>query len=162
MLNLTLLIGALSVACGVMGGVFFAFSTFVVRALGDVPARIGIRAMQSINVHAITPIFMTALFGTGVACAGVAVYASTAALDAGALPLIAGAATYFLGTIVVTIAFNVPLNDSLAVLDPEAGDATWVWARYRRQWLAWNHVRTWSGILASAWLAYALMLRESI
>jgi uncharacterized membrane protein len=158
MRDLTLLIGALSVACGVMGGVFFAFSTFVLRALGYVPAAVGIRAMQSINVYAVTVVFMTALFGTGLACAVLAVYAATAGREAATLPIILGAATYLFGSIVVTIAFNVPLNNSLAALDPDAGDAVWVWARYRRQWLAWNHVRTGSAILASAWFAYVLTL----
>jgi uncharacterized membrane protein len=157
MRDLTLLIGAVSVACGVMGGVFFAFSTFVLRALGQLPAGAGIRAMQSINVGAVTPIFMTALFGTGLASAALAVYSATDGLEAGALSIAAGAATYFLGAIVVTIVFNVPLNNALAVLDPDAADAVWIWARYRRQWLAWNHVRTVAGILSSGWFAYALL-----
>jgi uncharacterized membrane protein len=58
----------------------------------------------------------------------------------------------------VTIVFNVPLNNALAVVDRDAGDAGWIWARYRRQWLAWNHVRTVAGILAGAWFALALTL----
>jgi uncharacterized membrane protein len=70
--------------------------------------------------------------------------------------VIAGAATYIIGAIVVTIAFNVPLNNALAAVDPHAGGAASLWARYRRQWLAWNHVRTLSGIAAAAWFTYAL------
>ena len=151
----TLLIGALTVACGVNGGVFFAFSSFVMRALGALPPATGIAAMQSINILAVTPIFMIALFGTAIACVATGVYA--AMLGVAAAPaVLAGAATYVVGTIVVTIGFNVPLNNALAALDPHAGDAVWIWARYRRHWLAWNHVRTVSGIAASAWFAYAL------
>jgi uncharacterized membrane protein len=159
--DLALPIGVLSVACGVVGGVFFAFSSFVIRALGAVAAPSGIRAMQSINVAAVTPLFMTALFGTGLACLGMAAYAVVVGMAAATLPIVAGATAYILGAIVVTIVCNVPLNNSLAVLDPDAGDAVWIWARYRRQWLAWNHVRALASILAAAWFAYALTLLYS-
>jgi uncharacterized membrane protein len=150
------LIGALVVACALNGGVFFAFSTFVMRSLAALPAPDGIRAMQSINVFAVTPVFMAVLFGTGIACVAAAAYAATAGMGAATVPVIAGAATYFFGTIVVTIAGNVPLNNALAAIDPSAADAARVWARFRRQWLGWNHVRTLSGIVAAALFAYAL------
>ena len=61
-----------ALGCGLMGGVFFAFSTFVMRALARLPPAQGIAAMQSINVAAITPSFMLALFGTAAACVLVA------------------------------------------------------------------------------------------
>lgn len=51
-----------------MGGVFFAFSSFVMDGLARIPAPQGIAAMQSINVTAVRPAFMTGLFGTAVAC----------------------------------------------------------------------------------------------
>ena len=148
-------IGALAVACALNGGVFFAFSFFVMRALGALPPAAGIAAMQSINVFAVTPMFMTALFGTAIACVAAGVYAVTAGLP-GTPAVLAGAAIYIVGTIVVTIGFNVPLNNALMAADPRAGDAVLFWARYQRQWLAWNHVRTLSGIGAAAWFTYAL------
>ena len=157
----SVLIGAIAVACACMGGVFFAFSTFVMRALAALPAPAGVRAMQSINIVAVTPVFMTTLFGTALACAGIGGYAAIAGMGAATLPVAAGAATYFLGTIVVTIVFNVPLNNVLATVDADAADAARVWARYRRQWLAWNHVRTVSGILAGASFTYALTVMSS-
>jgi uncharacterized membrane protein len=153
-----LLIAALGVACAVNGGVFFAFSFFVMQALGALPAAAGIRAMQSINVFAVTPVFMTTLFGTGLACLAAAAYAATAGMGTATMPVIAGAAIYFLGTIVVTIAGNVPLNNAVAALDPDAADAVWLWARYRRQWLAWNHVRTVAGIVSGGLFAYAVAM----
>jgi uncharacterized membrane protein len=57
-----------ALGCGLMAGVFFAFSAFVMKALSHLPAAQGIAAMQSINVAAITPLFMAALFGTAVGC----------------------------------------------------------------------------------------------
>ena len=112
--------------------------------------------MQSINVFAVTPLFMIVLFGTAIACVGAGSYAVAAGLASATPPVVAGAVTYFIGTIVVTIAFNVPLNNVLAAVDPEAGDAVSVWARYRQQWTAWNHVRTVSSMAAGGWFAYAL------
>ena len=63
-----MLIVCTAIACAAMGGVFFAFSSFVMRALARMPPAQGIAAMQSINIVAVTPVFMTALFGTAVAC----------------------------------------------------------------------------------------------
>ncbi len=40
-----------------VGGVFFAFSSFVMKALARVPSPEGIAAMQSINVVVINPSF---------------------------------------------------------------------------------------------------------
>jgi len=59
---------ASALGCGLNAGVFFAFSSFVMPALARVPAAQGIAAMNSINVFAVTPVFMTALFGTAAAC----------------------------------------------------------------------------------------------
>jgi uncharacterized membrane protein len=57
-----------ALGCGLMAGVFFAFSAFVRHALARLPAAQGIAAMQSINVAAINPMFMVAFLGTAVAC----------------------------------------------------------------------------------------------
>ena len=56
-----------ALGCGLSAGALFAYSSFVMRALARVPPAQGIAAMHSINVVAVTPVFMTALFGT-VAC----------------------------------------------------------------------------------------------
>jgi len=53
-----------AVGAGLSAGVFFAFSTFVMKALGRLPDTEGISAMQAINKAAPTPAFMAALFGT--------------------------------------------------------------------------------------------------
>ena len=46
------------VGAGTVGGVFFAFSTFVMKALAQLPARQGIAAMQRINVVVLNPLFL--------------------------------------------------------------------------------------------------------
>jgi uncharacterized membrane protein len=43
-----------ALGCGLVAGVFFAFSTFVMKALARLPAEQGIAAMQAINAAAAT------------------------------------------------------------------------------------------------------------
>ena len=151
------LIVCTAIACAAMGGVFFAFSSFVMRALARMPPAQGIAAMQSINIVAVTPVFMIALFGTAAACVIVAVSAVTDWQGVRSPYLLAGSVSYVVGAIVVTIACNVPLNNALAGLDPESSDALLFWPTYVRQWTAWNHVRTMSGLAAAALLTIAIM-----
>lgn len=131
---------AAALGSGLAAGVFFAFSTFVMPALGRLPAERGVAAMQAINVAAINPWFMTALFGTAAVCLATIV-AALVSWDASYGPyLLIGGGLYLLGVIGVTMAFNVPRNDALARLDPI--EAETYWAPYLREWTAWNHVRT--------------------
>ncbi|WP_382162736.1 DUF1772 domain-containing protein [Hydrogenophaga sp. ANAO-22] len=129
-----------------VGGVFYGFSTFVMKALAQLPAAQGVAAMQRINIVVINPWFMGAFMGTlllSIACVVVAVMAGSAALLAGGL-------LYALGTFGVTMAFNVPRNNRLARLDPASSDAAAYWPTYVREWTRWNHVRTGAALVAAA------------
>jgi uncharacterized membrane protein len=64
-----------ALGCGLVAGVFFAFSTFVMPALARLQPPQGITAMQSINITAINPLFMLAIFGTAAACLFLAISA---------------------------------------------------------------------------------------
>ena len=132
-----------ALGCAAVGGAFFTFSSFVMRALDRLPAAAGVAAMQSINVTVINPVFMTALFGTGAACVALAVVEmSGAVLAAGGL--------YIVGVLGVTMAYNVPRNNALAALDPVADGTDGAWRRYVKEWTAGNHVRSVAGIAAAA------------
>ena len=50
-----------------VGGIFLAFTSFVMKALARVPAQEGIAAMQSINVVVLNPSFLGTFAGTAVA-----------------------------------------------------------------------------------------------
>ena len=149
---LTALTVAAVVGCGLNGGVFFAFSSFVMQALGRLRPAEGAAAMQSINVTAVTPVFMTALFGTGALCVAVLV-AGVAALDESyGGYLVAGGALYLIGTVLLTMTYHVPRNNALAAADPETAEGTRVWARYLREWTRMNHVRSAAALAAAALL----------
>ena len=132
------LLGTLTaVGCALVGGVFFAFSGFVMPALGRLDD--GASAMRAVNVTAVRPPLMVLLFGTAAACVAVLV------VGPGVLPRV-GAGLYLAGTVGVTIAANVPLNDRLE-RDPST------WPAYLRTWTRWNSLRT-----AAATAAAVLLL----
>ncbi len=103
-----------------VAGSFFAFSTFVMRALGKLPPPQGIAAMQSINVVVINPWFMTAFTGTALACVAAMIVSLVRWPESGAAWLLGGGLLYFIGTFVVTMLYNVPLNNALAAVDPDS------------------------------------------
>ena len=145
-----------ALGCGLIGGVFFAFSTFVMRALGRLPPAQGISAMQNINVTVINPLFMAAFLGTAALCVLLAILSLTRWQGPGAAWLLAGSVLYLAGNIVVTMAFNVPRNDALAAVDPGSVEGARLWADYLVGWNLWNHVRTVTGLLSAASFMAAL------
>jgi uncharacterized membrane protein len=152
------LTGAAAVASGLVAGVFFAFSTFVMPALRRLPAAQGIAAMQSINVTVITPLFMLALFGTTVICVVLAVIAVVHWREAAARLVFAGAITYVLGTTLMTMAYHVPRNDALERVDPHASDAPAKWSAFFAEWTHMNHVRTVAALAACICFVIALRI----
>ncbi|HLG55394.1 MAG TPA: anthrone oxygenase family protein [Vicinamibacterales bacterium] len=148
-----------AIGAALIAGSFFAFSTFVMRALEALPPPHGIAAMQSINVVVINPWFMTAFLGTAVLCAGVGAAALARWHDPGAGYLLAGAVLYVAGTFLVTMVFNVPRNDALAQVSPTSAEAARLWAAYLSAWTAWNHVRTVAALGAMVSLTIAFRVR---
>ncbi len=142
---------------GLVAGVFYAFSTFVMKALARVPSEQGIAAMQSINIVVINRWFMSAFFGTAAACVLVVVFTLLRWSGPGAVYPLVGGLLYLIGTILVTIAFNVPRNNALAAADPQSADGTRLWAGYITSWTAWNHVRTAAALVAAVLLTIALL-----
>ena len=142
-----------------VGGIFFAFSSFVMKALARVPAAEGIAAMQSINVVVINPSFMAAFMGTAVVSLG-AIGLALAGWGRPSAPFfLGGALCYLVGTLLVTMLGNVPLNDQLAAVSATDPAALEVWERYLSRWTTWNHVRTATAMVAV--LLYSLGLMQN-
>ncbi|HKA14490.1 MAG TPA: anthrone oxygenase family protein [Myxococcota bacterium] len=146
-----------AIGSALVAGVFFAFSSFVMKALARIPPPQGIAAMQSINVAVINPVFMTAFLGTAGVCAALAVVSLFRWHEPGSGCRLVGSLLYPVGTVLATMRFNVPRNDALAVLDPASDEAARLWPRYVTGWTAWNHVRTAAALAAAA--SFALTLR---
>jgi uncharacterized membrane protein len=152
---MTQLLVASAIGAALVSGIFYAFSTFVMRALGRLAPREGIAAMQSINIVVINPLFFLAFFGTGALCAAATIAALLPWTGVPVGPALAGGVLYIVGCIGVTIFGNVPLNDRLAELYPTDVEAESLWRSYLVQWTRWNHVRTAASLVASAFLVVA-------
>ncbi|HYQ15896.1 MAG TPA: anthrone oxygenase family protein, partial [Polyangiaceae bacterium] len=115
---------------GLIGGVFFAFSSFVLPALARLPGPQGLVAMQSINRVVLNRSFLGAFLGTGALCGWLVVdaLAHGSGLRAGFRLL--GAGLYLIGSLLVTKRLNVPYNDALAAVAPDADGASRVWAEF--------------------------------
>ena len=150
------LLGALG--AGVVGGIFFAFSTFVMRALARLPPEHGIGAMKAINVAVINAAFMAAFLGTAGICLVLGGYAALQWSRPGSGLLLAGSLLYLVGTLIVTLACNVPRNNALAGVEPSSTEAVRIWSVYLKEWTWWNHVRTAAALAAAA--AFTLALRQ--
>jgi uncharacterized membrane protein len=157
LLALATLLSALG--CGLIAGLFFAFSTAVMKALGQQPSQHGIAAMQAINVVILNPWFMTAFLGTGLVCLLLAIASVLHWPGPGSAYLLAGCVLYLLGSIGVTMIFNVPRNNLLANAAASSDEAARLWASYLVEWTRWNHVRMLASLAASA--SFILALRAS-
>lgn len=153
---LTLLPLLIAVGAGIIAGVFFAFSNFVMKALGHLPAEHGVAAMQRVNVVVMNPLFLAVFVGTALLCGIVAVGAFFSWGTARAALLLMAGASYLVGCFGVTAACNVPRNERLARLAPASSEAGAYWPVYLREWLWWNHVRTAAAVVTSAAAAWAL------
>jgi uncharacterized membrane protein len=141
---------------GLVAGIFFAFSAFVMAALRRLPVEGGIASMQSINLTVLNPLFFTVFFGTAVLPLVLGIAALLRWSEPGAFYLFAASLLYLFGTIFVTMAFNVPLNNRLAAIKPGSAEGASLWTLYLSSWTAWNHVRTAASLAACALFIMAL------
>ena len=149
-----------AVGSGLIGGVFFIFSTTIMRAFSRLSPVEGIAAMNMINVVIINPMFLGVFLGTGVLCAVLGVVSIVGWQQTGSGWMLAGALLYLIGSLAVTMIFNVPRNNALAAADATSGEGQKVWTDYLRNWTFWNHVRTIASVAASATFAIALALQN--
>jgi uncharacterized membrane protein len=145
-----------ALGCGLMAGLFFAFSVSVMKALADLPPNGGMAAMQSINIAIINPVFLSAFFGTATACVLIVIVSLLRWHDPAAAYMLAGGSLYLVGTFLVTFVFNVPRNNALASVAPANAESIDVWTDYLSNWTAWNHVRAAAAFAAAALLNVAL------
>jgi uncharacterized membrane protein len=146
------------IGAGLIGGVFFTFSTFVMKALAQLSVSQGIAAMQRINVVVLNPLFLSVFLGTALVAAACIFLSFIGWNSPGSILLLAAGLLYLVGTILVTMVFNVPRNERLAGLDPASSQAAEYWVVYLREWTLWNHVRTVGSVASAACSAGALAL----
>jgi len=142
------------VGAGIITGLLFAFSNFIMRALADLPNDKGMLTMQRVNKAIINPVFLLLFFGTPILCS-IIVMNSLLQFDiSNHMQLLLGALAYLIGPFGITVMFNVPLNNQLAKTDPS--DADKIWPDYQIKWQRWNHLRTYIGVASIFLLATGL------
>jgi len=139
-----------------IAGVFFAFSSFVMKALARVPSHEGIAVMNSINVVVLNRSFLGVFTGTTAISLLVAVLAVNTWGTPSAPYFLGGAIAYVAGTFLVTGLGNVPLNDQLAAVSAADPTAVAVWDHYLDRWTLLNTIRT--AAAAAAALMFTLGL----
>jgi len=151
---ITVIIIASISGAGIVTGLLFAFSNFIMRALADLPLDKGMFVMQRINEKIINPVFLVLFLGTPVLCSVIAVSSGQNINEPGSLFLLVGALAYIIGPFGITVLFNVPLNNLLARTD--VSDADEFWPMYQRRWQWWNHLRTYIGVASVVFMAMGL------
>ena len=135
---------------GLDGGVLLRLLGY--RDVGARPHSAGFRHRRhaAINVVVLNPLFLGTFFGTAL----LSLVLDIVALMDWSAPwsgyLVTGSLLYFVGTFLVTLLFNVPLNNRLAAVKPDSAEGKAVWTHYLRVWTAWNHVRTVAPLAAMA------------
>jgi uncharacterized membrane protein len=151
-----------ALASAAAAGMMYVFSTFVMRGLDRTGPVTAITAMRAINAEANTNApFLLAYLGAALLAAAVGVVAIIQFRQPGSGWLLAGAVVGVLAAI-ITIAFNVPLNNHLDTVDPaglSVTDAAREWQAYLTSWSAWNHVRTITAITAAVLMLIGLRYR---
>ncbi len=146
---------AACVGSGMMAGLFFAFSTFMMKALANLSDSNGIKAMQAINRTIVRPSFLFVFLGTGILCSVLVLLSWITAPDL--LPLTGAAALFYIVCCILsTVLFNIPLNNELETIDPNSAEGHDFWRHYLSKWTRWNHVRSVATLCCTLLLASAI------
>jgi uncharacterized membrane protein len=145
-------------AYALVGGVFLAFSDFIMRSLSLTGGHGGVEAMQVINREVFRWVFMALFLGMAAVSLIVAGYGAFGISGPeGTLIMMAGL-VYLIGCFGVTVFFNVPMNEALASMEMSSGTTRDYWLQtYVPRWTFWNSVRTGACTVSAALLLFGLL-----
>ena len=139
-IEISLYIAAIS--AGLMAGVYFAFSGFIMRSLNQLGAAQAVNAMNAINEVILRSWFMGLFFGSTLLYVFLATAALVDAELSGRWLLIVTGLIYVLGMFICTVLVNVPLNNQLADAGRGGNVKAETWTHYYKYWTRWNHLRS--------------------
>ena len=143
----TLMLWFAAIGSGLMAGIYFAFSAFIMKSFGRMDTTHAITAMNAINETILRTWFMPLFFGTSIVSVLLSSFSIIHWNEIGTgLGLMAGI-VYFVGMFICTVVFNVPLNNSLARANPGSDESRQIWSHYLKTWTSWNHLRTLSSLI---------------
>jgi len=156
---ITVLLWVAAISSGLMAGVYFAFSAFIMQAFGKIDAAQAITAMNSINKVILRSLFIPIFFGSTIVSLVLIIFVFVHWGKPGAELIFLAGLIYFIGMFVCTILFNVPLNNSLARVKSNNDDAPQVWSHYLKTWTRWNHLRTISSLITCVLCVWLLSIK---
>jgi uncharacterized membrane protein len=134
----------------------------VMRGLNRTEPVQAITAMRGINAEAnSSAAFLLAYLGAAVLALVVGVMAAVQLREPGSWWVLVGAVFGILAAL-ITMVFNVPLNNHLDGVNPvglSAADAAREWQEFFTRWTAWNHVRTVTAFVAATLMLIGLRYR---
>ena len=151
-----------ALASAAAGGMMYVFSTFVMRGLDRTGPVDAITAMRGMNAEAnVSPAFLLGFFSATILGLVVGVFALVKLNQPGSWWVLVGAIFAILGGL-ITMAFNVPLNNHLDTINPDglaAADVAREWQAYFSTWTAWNHARTAASFIGAVLMLFGLRYR---
>src|SRR5436190_18686260 len=102
-----------TLVAGLQAGTYFTWATGVMPGLARVDDRTFVDAVQQMNVAIVNPVFIATFLGAPVLAGAAAVFAGPQAR-----PWAIAATVLAVGTLVISFAGNIPLNDALPAAGP--------------------------------------------
>ncbi|MEM8987063.1 MAG: anthrone oxygenase family protein [Pseudomonadota bacterium] len=133
----------------VVGGVFSAFSEFIMAALLRAEPAGGIEAMQHINRTVIKTQFVAGIVLITIFSIMFAMYAASNFDGYARATVILASLVYVSTVFLMTLFGNVPMNKKLERLDHATPDAKSYWVTYGRVWTRLNHFRSLGAVLTA-------------
>jgi uncharacterized membrane protein len=133
----------------IIGGIFSAFSEFIMSALLKTEAAGGMEAMQHINRDVIRSQFVAGILSIAVFSTLFSFYSIAVFEGAALAALILAPLVYLPSVFLMTIFGNVPMNNKLDGLDPASPEGHRYWQEYARKWTRLNHARSIGSVLTA-------------
>lgn len=132
---------------GLIAGFFYTWSFTIMQSLNLVEPSVASKAMVAINANIRSAWFAIIFFGAPVAILVSCLVVFSTSKKGKVWTALALA--FAVATLVVTFSQHLPLNDQLAAGMP--------WRDYMSDWVAWNHVRMVTSLIAFACMLIALL-----
>ena len=130
----------ISITMVIMTGIYFIFSNTIMPVLSKVEN--GALVMIAINKVILNPVFLTLFAVSALGALYLMIF--------GAGPTQLAAWVFFLGTVVVTVTRNIPMNNQLLNTENAAQLRQAQWQQYLIHWVRWNHIRSISSAVSAA------------
>ena len=145
----------LAIWSAVVGGVFSAFSEFIMKGLMRASPAGGIESMQHINRTVLKTQFVAGIIAIAPMSIALAIYANLSMSGAARTALVLAPVIYVPCVFLMTMFGNVPMNNRLDRLDNRSVEAQSYWQRYGRNWTRLNHIRSLGSVLTAGLYLFA-------